>query len=118
MKLVERVEYGGGERSSQIVRARPCNASAKAIEGIFGILEQRYFCALLGWAGGDRTNKKTAKVECPTEPFPGTLQDLRIQIAACLTLYEHKPQRGDLNSRSPLTSLRSRKCSAGRSKPS
>jgi hypothetical protein len=101
LKLVARVDGGGDDRCSQIVRAKPYNAPAKAIEGLFGILEQRYFRTLPGWAGGDRTNKKTANVGKPPEPFPGTIDDLRVAIGSCLTLYEMSPQRGTLKGRSP-----------------
>lgn len=101
LKLVERIDGGGDDRDSRIVRARPYNAPAKAIEGIFRVLEYTYFCHLPGWAGGDRTNKKTAKVGQPTEPFAGTLDELRSLIGNCLALYESKPQRGALGNRSP-----------------
>lgn len=101
LKLVGHIDYDANERDSQIVRAKPYNAPAKAIEGIFGILEQRYFRTLQGWAGGDRTNKKTANVGKPPEPYPGTIDDLRNDIGAFLTLYHNNPQRGSLKKRSP-----------------
>jgi hypothetical protein len=101
LKLVARVDYNFEDRSSQVIRAKPYNAPAKAIEGIFGILEQRYFRTLPGWAGGDRTNKRTHQVGKPTEPFPGTLQDLGHAIGNCLSLYDITPQLGTLKGRSP-----------------
>lgn len=102
LKLMREV-YLANDRDSQIVRAKPYNAPAKAIEGIFRVLEYTYFRSLQGWAGGDRTNKKTAKVGQPTEPFAGGLDDLRAQIGACLTLYHSKGQGGasGLGNRSP-----------------
>ncbi|ABD87127.1 hypothetical protein [Rhodopseudomonas palustris] len=102
LKLMRDV-YLTEDRDSQIVRAKPYNASAKAIEGIFRVLEYTYFRSLQGWAGGDRTNKKTAKVGHPTEPFTGGLDELRAQIGACLTLYHSKGQGGasGLGNRSP-----------------
>jgi hypothetical protein len=102
LKLMRDV-YLTNDRDSQIVRAKPYNAPAKAIEGIFRVLEYTYFRSLQGWAGGDRTNKKTAKVGQPTEPFAGGLDDLRAQIGACLTLYHSKGQGGasGLGNRSP-----------------
>lgn len=100
-KLMDHLDYVDNGRSSQIVRARPYNAAAKAIEGIFGVLEQTYFRTIPGWAGGDRTNKKTAKVGRPTEPFPGNLDDLRAIIGGHLVAYEASPQRGSLKNRSP-----------------
>ena len=100
LKLIARVECGD-DRDSRIVRAKPYNAPAKVIEGIFGVLEYTYFRTLPGWAGGDRTNKKTEKVGRPTEPFPGGIDELRAAIASHLTLYEISPQRGALKGRSP-----------------
>lgn len=101
MKLIETIDYAGDGRDSRIIRARPYNAAAKAIEGIFGTLEQRYFRTIEGWAGGDRTNKKTARVGRPTEPFSGTFDDFRRVIGGYLTMYEHTPQRGTLQGRAP-----------------
>jgi hypothetical protein len=103
LKLVERIDGGGDDRESRIVRAKPYNAPAKAIEGIFRVLEYTYFHSLPGWAGGDRTNKKTAKVGRPTEPFAGTLDELRALVESCLTLYHAAPQRGAMANRSPRT---------------
>ena len=100
LKLMRDV-YLTDDRDSQIVRAKPYNASAKAIEGIFRVLEYTYFRSLPGWAGGDRTNKKTAKVGRPTEPFAGSLDELRGLIGNCLSLYHASPQRGSLGNRSP-----------------
>ncbi|MCL8381773.1 hypothetical protein [Xanthobacter aminoxidans] len=101
MKLVERVMVIGGDDSSHVTRARPYNAQAKPIEGLFGVLEQRYFRTIQGWVGGDRMNKTTAKVGRPTEPFSGTLDDLRAIIAGSLAVYESLPQKGALKGRSP-----------------
>jgi hypothetical protein len=100
LKLVARIECTD-DRDSQIIRAQPYNAAAKPIEGIFRVLEYCYFRTLPGWCGGDRTNKKTASVGKPPEPFPGSIDDFRAAIGACLTLYEGKPQRGALQGRSP-----------------
>lgn len=101
MHLVERIDGPGDGRESRIVRAQAYNAAAKAVEGIFKVLEYTYFRTLPGWAGGDRTNKKTAKVGKPTDPFPGTLDELRAAIGNCLGLYEIAPQRGAIGNRSP-----------------
>lgn len=101
LQLVARIDYDSADRSSRVVRAKPYNASAKAIEGIFGILEQRYFRTLPGWAGGDRTNKRTHQVGKTTEPFPGDLAALRYAINNCLALYHITPQLGSLKGKSP-----------------
>lgn len=111
LKLVERghiekIGYVDDERSSRIVRARPYNAAAKTIEGIFGTLEQHYFRTIEGWAGGDRTNKKTAKVGKPTKPFAGSFDEFCRVIRGYLTIYENAPQSGALKNRSPASAYR------------
>jgi hypothetical protein len=45
-----------------IVRAKPYNARAKPIEGIFGVLETHHFAKLPGWVGGNRMKSKTANI--------------------------------------------------------
>lgn len=105
MKLVAHVDITGGDsagsEASRITRARPYNAQAKPIEGVFGRLEQNYFRHIQGWVGGDRTNKKTANVGKPPEPFEGNLDDLRAVLAAHLGLWEALPQKGALKGLSP-----------------
>jgi hypothetical protein len=101
MQLVARIDGNGDDRQSRIVRAKPYNAPAKVIEGIFKVLEYTYFRSIPGWAGGDRTNKKTAKVGHATEPFPGSIDELRLLIGHFLAAYETTAQRGALNNRSP-----------------
>ena len=105
LKLIANINYQTTHRNSQIVRAKPYNAAAKAIEGIFGLLEQSYFRTIPGWAGGDRTNKRTHKVGKPTEPFPGTINDLAQLIGIHITAYETTPQRGSLDGISPRKKL-------------
>jgi hypothetical protein len=105
LKLVANIKCYDDERSSQIIRAKPYNAAAKAIEGIFGLLEQRYFRTLPGWAGGDRTNKRTHKVGRPTEPFLGTIADLRTAIGSYVSLYHITPQLGSLKGKSPQQAI-------------
>jgi hypothetical protein len=101
LKLIARIEYAD-DRRSQIIRAKPYNAPAKVIETIFRVLEYSYFRTIPGWAGGDRTNKKTEKVGRPTAPFPGTIDELRTALASYISnLYEIRPQRGALKGRSP-----------------
>lgn len=105
MKLVAHVDITGGgsagSDASRITRARPYNAQAKPIEGVFGRLEQNYFRHIQGWVGGDRTNKKTANVGKPPEPFEGSLDDLRAVLEAHLGLWEALPQKGALKGLSP-----------------
>jgi len=93
------------DRRGPIIRAKPYNAAAKTIEGIFGVLERNYFSEIPGWAGGDRMNQKTANVGREPEPFPGTIAELTDLIRAHLQVYHSQPQRGVLNGRSPRQAL-------------
>lgn len=94
------------KRSSNIVRARPYNAPAKPIEGVFANLEKNYFSSLPGWIGGDRMAQKTANVGKAPIPYPGTARDFGDDIRAAIHLYHAQPQRGRaLNGRSPRDAL-------------
>ncbi len=99
-------EIGSGERTSQIVRALPYNASAKPIEGIFSVLEQNHFCQVQpGWIGGDRLRKKSANVGQEPEPFAGSADECAALILSLVEGYHRLPQRGALNGRSPYGAL-------------
>lgn len=89
------------ERASNIVRAKPYNASAKPIEGIFAVLEKTVFHTIPGWIGGDRMKKKTANVGREPKPYPGTFDHFREEIGRALALYDIRPQRGSLGGKSP-----------------
>lgn len=99
--FISSIEYFDRAEKSATVRAKPYNAAAKVIEGIFGHLEQNIFNTIPGWVGGDRMNKKTAKVGRPTQPFSGGIDELRHVISAHLTIYNSTAQKGDLRGRSP-----------------
>lgn len=97
-----RIEYGAPGSQSHILRARPYNASAKPIEGIFAVLERKYFSVIPGWIGGDRLRKKTANVGRVPDPFPGTFPELQTLIAAQIELFHKVPQKGgSLKGKSP-----------------
>lgn len=99
-RLIDRIEPWA-ERDSNIVRAQPYNAAAKPIEGIFSVLTRTAFPALPGFSGGERMKKKTANVGHEPVPFPGTIDDLRSAVAAAVSLYHLKPQRGTMRGLSP-----------------
>jgi len=83
------------------IRAKPYNAAAKPIEGVFGILENNYFRLIPGWIGGDRSNKKTEQVG-KTVRFSGPLDQLVILIQKAIATYNDTPQdNGKLEGRSP-----------------
>lgn len=83
------------DRESGVIRAKPYNAPAKTIEGVFGRLETHHFQTLPGWIGGDRTNKPTANLGKLPEPFPGTFDDFKDAINAALKLYHFQEQTRD-----------------------
>jgi hypothetical protein len=87
-----------------IVRAKPYNARAKPIEGIFGVLETHHFAKLPGWQGGDRMKAKTANIGRAPDPFPGTFEQFFEAIHAAVALYHNRPQgkRTALAGRSPF----------------
>jgi hypothetical protein len=87
-------------RRSMVIRAKPYNAPAKAIEGLFGVLEGGYFRLIPGWIGGNRMRKKTANLGRAAKPFPGTLAQFREAIAVALADYHATPQTG-LGGKSP-----------------
>ena len=88
-------------RRSSIVKARPYNAPAKAIEGLFGVLEGGVFSMLPGWIGGNRMDKKTANVDKAPPTYPGDEQAFRRDLALMIEAYETNPQSGALRGRSP-----------------
>lgn len=75
-----------------IIRARPYNAPAKQIEGVFGILERGYFSLMPGWIGGDRMKKRTHKVGAAPRAYEGETEDFIRDLNACLNLYRNTPQ--------------------------
>lgn len=75
-----------------IIRARPYNAPAKQIEGVFGILERGYFSIMPGWIGGDRMNKRTHKVGSAPRAYEGGTEAFERDLNTCLDLYRNTPQ--------------------------
>lgn len=98
MKLANRA----GDKT--IVRAKPYNARAKPIEGIFGVLETHHFAKLPGWVGGNRMKAKTANIGRAPDPFPGAVEQFSGAINAAVALYHNRPQgkRTTLAGRSPF----------------
>lgn len=90
-------------RQSNVITAKPYNAPAKPIEGIFGLLEQLHLKRIAGWIGGDRLRKKSANHGREPDPYPGSVDELREQIGLCVALYNGSPQPGSkvLKGKSP-----------------
>ncbi|MFA6312337.1 MAG: hypothetical protein WC681_12720 [Sterolibacterium sp.] len=91
----------GKESQRAIVRARPYNAQAKPIEGVFSCLSK--FTALIpGYIGGDRMKKKTHNVGKVPLPFPGTFEQYRDEaFAEAVKFYHNEPQGGTMGGKSP-----------------
>lgn len=85
----------------EIIRARPYNAPAKPIEGLFGLLEQRVFAMIPGWVGGNRMKKKTHNVGREPLPYPGSWEEFQQATEEALTFYHQTPQQGSLHGQSP-----------------
>lgn len=82
------------------VRAKPYNAAAKPIEGIFRVLT-RYYSMIPGYIGGNRMAKRTHAVGEAPKPYPGTWEQFRADFKVIIDRYHNTPQRGTLQGLSP-----------------
>lgn len=82
-----------------ILRSRPYNAPAKAIEGLFSVIEQ-YLSQLPGWVGGNRQNQKTHNVGKAPAPFSGDHEEFLTCVDTGLERYHKRPQQA-FDGRSP-----------------
>lgn len=87
--------------SRELVRARPYNAPAKPIEGLFSVIEQTVLKVVPGWVGGNRMRKKTHNVGREPLPFPGNWDEFQQALDSALTFYHQTPQQGSMKGRSP-----------------
>lgn len=78
-----------------ITRAKPYNAPAKQIEGMFGILERGFFSMIPGWVGGDRMKKRTHRLGAQPRPFEGSEEEFKVAIDETLNFYRNTPQNND-----------------------
>ena len=79
-------------RLSPVVRARPYNAQAKPIEGIFAVLEQQVLSMLPGWIGGNRMRQKTHNVGQAPHAFPGDWEAFHHAFDHALAYYHARAQ--------------------------
>lgn len=86
--------------NSAIVRAKPYNAAAKPVEGAFSALE-KILSMLPGHIGGDRMNKKLAKVGKQPDPYPGDAEAFNLAFDEAVQSYHNTPQRGFLGGLTP-----------------
>jgi hypothetical protein len=87
--------------SRELIRARPYNAPAKPIEGLFSVLEQGVLAVIPGWVGGNRMRKKTHNVGQEPLPYPGTWEDFQQAMDSALAFYHQTPQQGCMKGLSP-----------------
>jgi hypothetical protein len=90
-----------GAAGKAVQRARPYNAQAKVIEGVFATLERSVFPQLPGYIGGNRMRKKTANQGRAPKPFDGDEAALRQAVSTAVAYYHRKPQTGHLDGQSP-----------------
>ena len=83
-----------------IVRAKPYNAAAKPVEGAFSALE-KLLSMLPGYIGGDRMNKKLAKVGKQPDAYPGDAEAFNLAFDEAVLSYHNTPQRGFLGGLTP-----------------
>jgi len=88
--------------SARIIRAKPYNAPAKPIEGIFSVLEGGPFAMMPGWCGGNRMRQKTHNVGKAPIPFRGNMVDFKETMETSLDFYHKRPQSGSLSGKSPF----------------
>lgn len=75
-----------------LTRAKPYNAPAKQIEGVFGILERGFFSMMPGYLGGNRMKKRTHKLGAQPVPFEGTEDEFKADINELIGFYRNTPQ--------------------------
>ncbi|MFJ7313502.1 Mu transposase C-terminal domain-containing protein [Pseudomonas sp. NPDC098747] len=79
-------------RLNPVVRARPYNAQAKPIEGIFAVLEQQVLSMLPGWIGGNRMRQKTHNVGRAPHAYPGDWEAFHQSFDQALAYYHARAQ--------------------------
>lgn len=90
-EIKREVEADINEKS--LTRAKPYNAAAKQIEGVFGILERGFFSMIPGWIGGDRMNKRTHKLGAKPRAFDGSEEEFDAALNETLNFYRNTPQK-------------------------
>lgn len=90
-EAMRRLEYLAQDQFG-LTLAKPYSPTSKgSIEGLFNILEQ-VFKGLPGWIGGRRDNKKSANKGQPVAPYQRGLDQLVEDVAACVAIYNSRPQ--------------------------
>lgn len=98
-KSADAKELVGEQR--QIIRAKPYNAPAKPIEGLFSVIENTVLRMLPGWTGGDRLRAKTHNVGHAPLPYSGSWEKFHADFETALSFYHNTPQNGTMGGHSP-----------------
>lgn len=84
-----------------VIFARPYNASAKPIEGLFARLDRYVFSMMPGYAGPNRMAKMTQTVGRPPKPYPGTWENFCAELQGLIGAHNNRPVGGLWRDRSP-----------------
>lgn len=71
-----------------IISAKPYSGASKPIESKFATLDRFVFSQMLGWAGGNRMDKKTQNVGKPPKPYHGTFEQFCIEANERIEVFE------------------------------
>lgn len=107
VELDTRLEPQMAAAPNAVVRARPYNAQAKPIEGIFALLEQQVLSMLPGWIGGNRMRQKAHDVGRAPQPFGGDWESFHQSFDQALAYYHARaqPRSRSINGQSPNQAL-------------
>jgi hypothetical protein len=107
VELDTRLEPQMAAAPNAVVRARPYNAQAKPIEGIFALLEQQVLSMLPGWIGGNRMRQKTHNVGRAPQAFGGDWESFHQSFDHALAYYHARaqPRSRSLKGKSPNQAL-------------
>ncbi len=85
-----------------IINAKPYSGASKPIESKFATVDRFVFSQMLGYAGGNRMDKKTQNVGKPPKPYPGTFDQFCIEASERIEIFETYPiKSGYFKGRSP-----------------
>ncbi len=73
--------------NGRVIKSLPYNARAKSIEPWFGKFERTYLKQMIGWVGGDRTNKKIERVGKSVKAYPLGIEAFAGQVEIFINHY-------------------------------
>lgn len=100
------IPYEGREGMNRVLRAKAYNAAAKHVEGWFRQMNQQYFRHIQGWRDDDPMNPKRPELGKLHKPYEEGFDAFCEEVFDLLTAYEHIPQKGSLNGKSPAKTFK------------